>query len=48
MLVYLFKDTTITDMFLCWKIDLLCDFIKNMVHDFVKDMFKTTMQSLKV
>ena len=50
ILIYLSKSVTIVDMFLCQEMDLLHIFniVKDITHDLIKDMFKTTMQSLKV
>ena len=44
-LVYLFKSATIADMFLYWEMNLLCIFnvVKNMTHDFIRDISKVTM-----
>ena len=39
-----------TDMFLCWEIDLICilNIVKDITYDYVKYTSKTTIQSLKV
>jgi len=43
VLVYLSKNVTIADIFLCWKIDLFYIFnvIKDMTHGFIKYVSKT-------
>ena len=46
MLIHLSKSVTTADMFLCWKTDLLY-IIKDIMHDFVRCMFKTMVKGLK-
>ena len=45
ILVHLFKSTTIANIFLYWKIDLLCIFniVKDIMHEFIRDIFKMTI-----
>jgi len=47
VLVHLFKSVTIANIFLYWKIDLLCIFniIKNMMHEFIKDIQNNNIKS---